>query len=202
MTVADRIGVMNRRPSGAGRDAGRDLRAAEFALGRRLRRRRQSDRGRVASSAPATSDRKRAAGRLLVRTRPMRAAGAMVWVALRPEKIRDRPRRRRAPMTTTASPDAWSDIGYLGDLSIYKVRLDNGLVMKAAVVNRDAAGRARRSAPGDRVWLSLAPECRRGADAMTRRHAHATATPRRLGPAAGRFSSRRSGSPCSSSCRS
>ena len=45
MTVADRIAVMDRGRLDAGRAAGRNLRAAEFALGRRLRRRRQSVRG-------------------------------------------------------------------------------------------------------------------------------------------------------------
>ena len=52
MTVADRIGVMNGGRAGPGRAAGRDLRAAELALGRRLHRRRQSDRGARARGRP------------------------------------------------------------------------------------------------------------------------------------------------------
>ena len=50
-----------------------------------------------------------------------------------------------------------TDIGYLGTLSIYKVRLDDGLVLKAAVMNeqRDAA---RAIHVNDRVWLSWAPD--------------------------------------------
>ena len=41
-------------------------------------------------------------------------------------------RRRRSENCVAGR--VW-DIGYLGDLSIYKVRLDNGFVMKAAVAN-------------------------------------------------------------------
>ena len=49
------------------------------------------------------------------------------------------------------------DIGYLGDLSIYKVRLDNGFIMKAAVANMTRL--VERPIGGDdRVWLSWAPE--------------------------------------------
>jgi putrescine transport system ATP-binding protein len=50
-----------------------------------------------------------------------------------------------------------ASIGYLGDLSIYKVRLESGLVMKVAVAN---VTRSLEQAIGwdDRVWLSWAPE--------------------------------------------
>jgi putrescine transport system ATP-binding protein len=82
--------------------------------------------------------------------------GAMAAVALRPEKIR----------ISHAAPDGEAengaagtvtDIGYLGTLSIYKVRLGDGLVLKAAVMNeqRDAA---RAIHVGDRVWISWTPE--------------------------------------------
>ena len=49
------------------------------------------------------------------------------------------------------------DIGYLGDLSIYKVRLDDGTLVKASVTNirRHAA---REIDWEDAVWLSFAPE--------------------------------------------
>jgi putrescine transport system ATP-binding protein len=76
-------------------------------------------------------------------------------VALRPEKIR----------IGHAVPDGASengasgivtDIGYLGTLSIYKVRLDGGLTLKAAVMNEQrAAGTIHAN---DRVWLSWAPD--------------------------------------------
>jgi putrescine transport system ATP-binding protein len=62
------------------------------------------------------------------------APGARVVIALRPEKLR-----------ISVAPDSAAgdnavrgrvfDIGYLGGISIYKVRLDDGTVMKAAVAN-------------------------------------------------------------------
>ena len=49
------------------------------------------------------------------------------------------------------------DIGYLGDLSIYKLRCDGGVQIKAAVAN---TGRSAKSAIGwdDKVWLSFPPQ--------------------------------------------
>jgi putrescine transport system ATP-binding protein len=49
------------------------------------------------------------------------------------------------------------DIGYLGGTSIYKVRLNDGAVMKAAVANVTRTGDPVFSA-GDEVWLSWPPE--------------------------------------------
>jgi translation initiation factor IF-1 len=49
-----------------------------------------------------------------------------------------------------------SEIGYLGGTSIYKIWLDNGIEMKAAVVNRDR--KAAQVSATDRVWLSFKPE--------------------------------------------
>jgi putrescine transport system ATP-binding protein len=62
------------------------------------------------------------------------AAGARVAIALRPEKIRI----AVAPDQATGDNAVRGriiDIGYLGGISIYKVRLDDGTVMKAAVAN-------------------------------------------------------------------
>jgi putrescine transport system ATP-binding protein len=49
------------------------------------------------------------------------------------------------------------DIGYLGDLSIYKVILDNGFVMRAAAVNQNRL-RERSIGWDERVWLSFSPD--------------------------------------------
>ena len=49
------------------------------------------------------------------------------------------------------------DVGYLGDMSIYKVRLDTGLDMRVAVANRTRRIE-RPIGAGDRVWLSWLPE--------------------------------------------
>jgi putrescine transport system ATP-binding protein len=83
-------------------------------------------------------------------------AGDTVWVALRPEKI-------RIASTAPASDDAncvagrVEHIGYLGDLSIYKARLDSGLLVEASVANLTRLIE-RPIAWGDRVWLSWSPE--------------------------------------------
>jgi len=114
--------------------------------------------GRVVSSGLGhTVIESDAGGRLLV-THPNDAtAGTVVSVALRPEKIH---------LDTISSSPAGNenclagrvmDVGYFGGVSVYKVRLDNGLDMKATMTNR-ARLTARPIGAGDRVWLSFAPE--------------------------------------------
>ena len=79
-----------------------------------------------------------------------------VWLAVRPEKVRiAHGPPRRTDENCVAGQVA--SIGYLGDLSVYKVRLESGLVMKVAVAN---VTRSLEQAIGwdDRVWLSWAPE--------------------------------------------
>jgi putrescine transport system ATP-binding protein len=78
--------------------------------------------------------------------------GARAFIALRPEKIE---------MSTTAPAQArenclagrvW-DIGYLGDVSIYKVRLDDGSEVRVSLVNRTSV-RERSIGRDDPVWLT------------------------------------------------
>jgi len=82
--------------------------------------------------------------------------GDTVWVAVRPEKIRVSHERPAAAAANCVAGQV-SSIGYLGDLSVYKVRLDNGFVMKAAAANmtRLIERPFRRD---ERVWLSWAPD--------------------------------------------
>ena len=56
-----------------------------------------------------------------------------------------------------ASPDEVRDIGYLGDVSIYKVQLESGFVMKAAAANLTRLIE-RPIGWDDRVWLTWAPD--------------------------------------------
>jgi putrescine transport system ATP-binding protein len=82
--------------------------------------------------------------------------GAKVWVALRPEKVKI---SRESPLSARencVTGQVW-DIGYLGDVSIYKVRLDNGALMKASVVNLTRVIE-RPVAWDDKVWLSWTPD--------------------------------------------
>jgi putrescine transport system ATP-binding protein len=87
------------------------------------------------------------------------APGMSVWVALRPEKIgigHDVPQSATGGAAENGASGVVTDIGYLGTLSIYKVRLDDGLVLKAAMMNQNREA-ARTVHVKDRVWLSWTP---------------------------------------------
>ena len=160
MTVADRIGVMNHgrlmqvatapelyeQPSsrwvadfvgdvnlieGKVIEAGADTIAIESALVGRVR---------AGAASGAKSGAKFVA-----------KAGDTVWVALRPEKIRLSLDQRAA--TENSVSGTVRDIAYLGDLSIYKVALDNGFVMEAATANLTRMIE-RPISWDDRVWLT------------------------------------------------
>ena len=79
-----------------------------------------------------------------------------VWVALRPEKLRIAREAPPGPVENCAA-GVVAGVGYLGDLSIYKVKLENGFVMKAALANVTRTIE-RPIGPQDRVWLSWAAE--------------------------------------------
>jgi putrescine transport system ATP-binding protein len=83
-------------------------------------------------------------------------AGARVWVAVRPEKVRIT-HEPPAPAHENCLSGQVTEIGYLGDLSIYKVRLAGGQVMKASVAN---VTRLVERPVGwqDQVWLSWAAD--------------------------------------------
>jgi putrescine transport system ATP-binding protein len=62
------------------------------------------------------------------------AVGAKVAIALRPEKLRIAAAANAADDANTVRGRVW-DIGYLGDKSVYKIRLADGTQMKASVAN-------------------------------------------------------------------
>jgi putrescine transport system ATP-binding protein len=101
-----------------------------------------------------------ALGRLRVAAKIDAEPGATVWVAVRPEKMRmtrnGPPPDRPTDMENTA-PATVADIGYLGDLSIYRLRTDSGAPVQAAVAN---SGRSAEPAIGwdEKVRLSFPPE--------------------------------------------
>jgi putrescine transport system ATP-binding protein len=82
--------------------------------------------------------------------------GQKVWIALRPEKL-----RLSATKPETAGENCVAgrihDIAYLGDVSLYKVRLDDGATM---TVSRANASRRIDRAIGwdDTVWLAWTPD--------------------------------------------
>ena len=157
MTVADRIGVM---------DHGRLIQVGTPPeIYERPNSRWVADfigevnliEGRVVDvGASDTVIASAAAGQLRALSPTDAKPGDVVWVALRPEKVRI----AHAPPPTDGEncvAGQVGNIGYLGDLSVYKVRLDNGIVMKAAVANVTRLIE-RPIGSEDRVWLSWASE--------------------------------------------
>ena len=157
MTVADRIGVM---------DHGRLIQVATpTEIYERPNSRWVADfigdvnliEGRVADAgASATVIASPATGPLRGLACADAKSGDTVWVALRPEKIRI----GREPPLSAGENCAFGrveNIAYLGDLSVYKVRLDTGLVLKASVANVTRL-LERPIDWDDRVWLTWAPD--------------------------------------------
>jgi len=97
-----------------------------------------------------------AGGRLLVAHPADVALGTAVGVALRPEKVQIEAQR---PLATDENCFAGrvAEVGYLGGLSIYRVKLDNGAEMKATAANRTRLIE-RPIGWDDRVWLSWPAE--------------------------------------------
>jgi putrescine transport system ATP-binding protein len=153
MIVADRIGIM---------DGGRLIQVAPpSVIYEQPNSRWVADfigdvnliEGRVvAADATSTTIESATAGRVRAAATHEAKPGDTVWIALRPEKLR---LGRVSPATADENCVAgrvW-DIGYLGDVSIYKVRLDDGFVMHAAEANITRLIE-RPIGLDDRVWLS------------------------------------------------
>jgi putrescine transport system ATP-binding protein len=157
MTVADRIAVM---------DCGRLMQVAPPAeIYEQPNSRWVADfigsinlfEGRVGDAAGVIEG--TALGRLRVTGKIDAETNATVWVAVRPEKIRLIPegeptQRANAENSVLATV---IDIGYLGDLSLYKLRTETGVPLQAAIANI-APLTARGIGWNDKVWLSFAPE--------------------------------------------
>jgi putrescine transport system ATP-binding protein len=82
--------------------------------------------------------------------------GASIWVAVRPERMRIT-REKPPPDPENCLAATVVEVGYLGDLSIYQLRIADGSRLKAAVANsgRDGDGAFGQ---GEVVWLSFSPE--------------------------------------------
>jgi len=100
-----------------------------------------------------------AAGRLRVAAKPAAAPGAMVWVAVRPERLRIN-RQPPLPGLDNCVAATVVDIGYFGDSSVYKLRIRDGSLLKAAIANLGAAGDGI-IAVNEQVWLTWPPEAAR-----------------------------------------
>lgn len=80
------------------------------------------------------------------------APGATAWFAVRPEKVRISHQPPADPSVNAVSGEVW-DIAYLGDVSVFHVRLADGKVVRATLAN---ASRVVEHPIGwdDKVWLS------------------------------------------------
>jgi putrescine transport system ATP-binding protein len=150
MIVADRIGVMDR---------GRLMQVAPpAAIYERPNSRWVADflgdinlfEGRVGEDGHSVDG--TAAGRLRVAAKVEAEPGSVVWAAVRPEKIRIT-REPPLPSLDNCVTGRVVDIGYLGDSSIYKLRLGDGSVVKATAANAGGIN-GRAIEVDDGVWLS------------------------------------------------
>jgi putrescine transport system ATP-binding protein len=157
MTVADRIGVMDRgrliqvAPPSEIYEQPNSRWVADFIGDVNL------IEGRVvAVDASSTTIESASAGKVRAAAAPEAKPGDIVWVALRPEKLRIGREPPAHADENCVAGRVW-DIGYLGDLSTYKVRLDNGFVMQAAAANMTRLIE-RPIGWDDNVWLSWTPD--------------------------------------------
>jgi putrescine transport system ATP-binding protein len=80
------------------------------------------------------------------------APGDAAWFAIRPEKVTISADRPEDIGVNAVAGEVW-DIGYLGDVSIYHVRLETGATVKATVTNRTRLVE-RPITWEDKVWLT------------------------------------------------
>ena len=94
-----------------------------------------------------------AAGTLRTALKPDATPGAAVGVAVRPEKVRV---GREPPLPAPENSMAGKvvEVGYLGDISVYRVRIGEGLIIKAVLANVGGGGGYRVAAVDDDVWRS------------------------------------------------
>lgn len=82
-----------------------------------------------------------------------------VWIAIRPEKIKlSKTARRKGKSIANQAEGKVDDIGYLGNSSIYKIRLDNGLIVDVTSPNQTRPrSRTHQITWEDTVYLSWDP---------------------------------------------
>jgi putrescine transport system ATP-binding protein len=96
------------------------------------------------------------AGTLRVAVKIDAKPGATVWLAVRPEKMRVASEAPQPP-PENCTAGTIVDIGYLGELTIYKLRLADGAIVTAATANTGHT--AERPIDWDEpAWMSFAPE--------------------------------------------
>jgi putrescine transport system ATP-binding protein len=155
MTMADRIGVMNHgRLAQVGTAAEiyeqpATRWVAEFIGDVNLLE------GTVSEAAGEAVTVTTSAGPLRATSPAAVKSGDNVAVAIRPEKFRIS--QEKPHMQANCLSGEVLDIGYLGDMSLYKVRLDTGVIVRAASLNMTRLLH-RPIGWNERVFLSVAPD--------------------------------------------
>ena len=84
------------------------------------------------------------------------ANGNTVWYAVRPEKIKVSSKKPEDQSLNAAEGEIW-DIAYLGDMTVYHVRLDDGRIVRTSLVNSQRLTEDPLSW-NDRAWISFRPD--------------------------------------------
>ncbi|MBL0936658.1 MAG: ABC transporter ATP-binding protein [Rhizobiaceae bacterium] len=89
-----------------------------------------------------------------IRADDANAAGqGTVWYAVRPEKIRISSKRPENPALNAIEGEVW-DIGYLGDMTVYNVKLASGQIVRSSELNRHRTSEDPLTW-NDRAWLTF-----------------------------------------------
>lgn len=81
--------------------------------------------------------------------------GQKAWFAVRPEKLKVSRNKPNSDVNAVQG-EMW-DFGYLGDMTIFHVKLESGLIVKASMLNAQRTVENPISIDDD-VWLSFAPD--------------------------------------------
>ena len=84
------------------------------------------------------------------------AAGNTVWYAVRPEKIRVSSKKPDDQSLNAAEGEVW-DVAYLGDMTVYHVKLDDGRIVRTSLINSQRLTDDPLSW-NDRAWVSFRPD--------------------------------------------
>ncbi len=158
MTMADRIAVMDKgqfvqiSPPAELYEHPQTKYVADFIGDINLLEGRvtKNERGRITLDSDVTG------GVIDVHADSSAGAGDKAWFALRPEKAAISLLPPNDPHTNCAHGTVW-DIGYVGDISVYHVRLDQGGTMRASIANTSRVVE-RPITWEDKVYLTWTPD--------------------------------------------
>jgi len=158
MTMADRIAVMDKgqfvqiSPPAELYEHPQTKYVADFIGDINLLEGRvtKNERGRITLDSDVTG------GVIDVHADSSAGAGDKAWFALRPEKAAISLLPPNDPQTNCAHGTVW-DIGYVGDISVYHVRLDQGGTMRASIANTSRVVE-RPITWEDKVYLTWTPD--------------------------------------------